>query len=170
VLKFDALASIIIYFKLILLLLGTPNGFCSVQKDFAWRSCSVALTLMADTTTQPHSAGHCSALKGSQNHLGATLFLLVGLIRPADSAWHPWVRVIPGTREILLAAPTKSGPDTDQGPGGVIKQRTWDVLALVWNQQNYQRLLGTVKCFEFSGGCPSGPPREEMLEWDVFSV
>jgi len=95
----------------------------------------------------------------------------VGLIRPADRVWHPWVRVIPGTGQILLAAPTKSGPDADQGPGGVIKQRTWHVLALVWNQQNYQRLLATVKCFEFSGGCcPSVPLLEKMLEWEVFSV
>jgi len=43
--------------------------------------------------------------------------------------------------------PQKSSPDTDQGPGGVMEQTTGHVLALLWNQQNYQKLLGTVKCF-----------------------
>ena len=45
-----------------------------------------------------------------QDHLEATLFLLLGLIWPADRVWQPWVRVIPGTKQILLATPTKKRP------------------------------------------------------------
>ena len=65
--------------------------------------------------------------------------------------------------------PQKCGPAEDQGPGDVIKQMTWHVLALVWNQQ---RLLETVTCFEFSGGCcPSDTPgRKCWSGGEVVSV
>jgi len=54
----------------------------------------------------------------------------------------------------------------------MIKQMTWHVLALVWNQQNYQKLLGTGKCFEFSGGsCPNHPPGENVrVGGEVVSI
>jgi len=46
--------------------------------------------------------------------------------------------------------------------------KTWNFLALVWNERNCNRLLGTVKCFEFFGVFwPSDPPRENILRWGV---
>jgi len=48
-------------------------------------------------------------------------------------------------RPVLLAEPTECGPEVVQGPGGVTTSPTLLGPALVWSQQNYTRLLKTVK-------------------------
>jgi len=42
------------------------------------------------------------------------------------------------------------GPQIGQGPGGVITPQILLGLVLVWSQQNYLRLLKTVRHFESS--------------------
>ena len=54
----------------------------------------------------------------------------------------------------LLTAPTRKR----QGPVGVITFATW-----LWSQQNYQRLLKSLKCFEISKGCCSSNLPEGRL-------
>jgi len=43
--------------------------------------------------------------------------------------------------------PRESGPEVVQGPGGVTTSPTLLGLVLVWSQQNYLRLLLTVRYF-----------------------
>jgi len=46
--------------------------------------------------------------------------------------------------------PRESGPEVDQGPGGVTASPTLLGSVLVWTQQTYLRLLLSVRYFEYS--------------------
>jgi len=49
--------------------------------------------------------------------------------------------------------PRESGPELIQGPGGVTTSPTLLGPVLLWSQQNYLRLLLTVRYFESSYSC-----------------
>ena len=49
--------------------------------------------------------------------------------------------------------PRESSPEINEGAGGMTAYLTLLGLVLVWNQQNYMRLLKTVRYFESSWGC-----------------
>ena len=63
-------------------------------------------------------------------------------------------------RQALLAKPTEKRPDVVQGLDGVTASPTLLGPVLVWSQQNYLRLLLTVRYSKFSYGCCLRNPPE----------
>jgi len=67
--------------------------------------------------------------------------------------------------------PWEKGPEVNQRPGDVITPPTLRGPVLVWSQQNYLKLLRTVRYFEYSHSCcHSDPPQRKSgyeNEWMV---
>jgi len=87
---------------------------------------------------------------------------LLRIENPMQLRWFGHVSRIPLeilAKHVLLATRRENGPEVVQGPGGVRTSPTLLGPAFVCSQQNYLRLLLTVKYFRFSWSCcPRDPP------------
>jgi len=83
---------------------------------------------------------------------------LVSEIKPAKRL--NTVKIAFKWKHRLASYTRESGPDVVQGPSGLATSPTLLGTVLVRSQQNYLRLLLTVRYSKFSEGCrPATPPR-----------
>jgi len=120
-------------------LLGAPQWFAALVTPLVWRfetNCAAA------KFTESWMSKHFSELR-ERNHVSSARYPEC----PTEDWWGKscWLN------------PRESDPNIDQGPGGVTSSLTLLGPVLVWNQQNYLKLLLIVRFSKSSYGCcPAG--------------